>query len=145
MSMKLQSKLGGFMSVKALWGAPEWNSTKSLIITGVPFQLGATMLHIPVTYYPNNWLCPSTPCALWPDFAFVSAPSKLSKLLGMTAFFLPVTFVMPKTMYTPQVCSFWLEYASLFPGPILSPSNAFSQSVPYPSSTHHVQSFEKLS
>eukprot|EP00983_Pelagomonas_calceolata_P091717 1157581-Pelagomonas_calceolata.AAC.3 len=52
----------------------------------------------PTPCNPCSWICPNTLCAVWPDFAFASAHSKLSKLLGMMTFLLPVTFAVPKMM-----------------------------------------------
>eukprot|EP00983_Pelagomonas_calceolata_P062021 1147099-Pelagomonas_calceolata.AAC.2 len=73
-------------------------------------------------------------CAVWPDFAFASAHSKMSKLLGMTMFLLPVTFVMPK-----MICGM----NSMLFSNVHAPSASF-QTVPNLFLAHHVQCFDRF-
>eukprot|EP00983_Pelagomonas_calceolata_P070965 1150990-Pelagomonas_calceolata.AAC.2 len=105
-------------------------SKNSHIITGVLSRPRMLTLHIPLTFYPSicTWIRPNASCTVWPDFVFASTLSKMSKLLGMTTFLLPVTSVMPKIM-----CRM---------NSIMTLSSASSQTIPYQSSTHHVQSFD---
>eukprot|EP00983_Pelagomonas_calceolata_P067817 1149637-Pelagomonas_calceolata.AAC.1 len=131
------------------------NSKNVHVITGALSQPGMLTLCIPTMFYPSicTGICPNTSCAVWPDLATWNDGTSPTCDLQVTTSHNKVSdaqddaqdeqHALFKCTHS-HVRILWLRHASLFSGPLLSPSSAYSQTVPYLSSIHHVQSFDTL-